>query len=117
MSEEAMAGAASALTVELERKRFQELCDLLPEGVNWFDPITPQIIREVVMAIESRCADKAKALLDPALETADGEPLGEYVHAELMRSNAKGQRGAACGASAAPTGCASNGNYNERTDK
>ena len=31
--------------------------------------------------------------------------------------NAIGQRGAACGASAAPTGCASNGNYNERTDK
>ena len=31
--------------------------------------------------------------------------------------NAKGQRGAACGASAAPTGCASNGNHNERTEK
>ena len=37
---------------------------------------------------------------------------------EIIRAyNAKGQRGAACGASAAPTGCASNGNYNERTDK
>lgn len=32
-------------------------------------------------------------------------------------SNAIGQRGAACGASAAPTGCASNCNYNERTEK
>ena len=37
--------------------------------------------------------------------------------AEDKTHNAKGQRGAACGASAAPTGCASNGNYNERTDK
>ncbi len=36
---------------------------------------------------------------------------------ELMRANALGQRGAACGASAAPTGCASNGKYNERTEK
>ena len=36
---------------------------------------------------------------------------GETAH------NAKGQRGAACGASAAPTGCASNGNHNERTEK
>lgn len=35
----------------------------------------------------------------------------------ILTPNAKGQRGAACGASAAPTGCASNGNHNERTEK
>jgi len=41
------------------------------------------------------------------------------IHALLatVPPNAKGQRGAACGASAAPTGCASNGNHNERTEK
>ena len=42
--------------------------------------------------------------------------LSRQHHAALF-SNAKGQRGAACGASAAPTGCASNGNHNERTEK
>jgi hypothetical protein len=31
--------------------------------------------------------------------------------------NAIGQGGAACGASPAPTGCASNGTNNERTEK
>ena len=34
----------------------------------------------------------------------------------LVTANAIGQRGAACGASAAPTGCASNGNYNEKEE-
>jgi len=49
------------------------------------------------------------------------EDVREYAEREkeskIERSNAIGQRGAACGASAAPTGCASNGKYNERTEK
>ena len=49
----------------------------------------------------------------------DGTETGPYpakhhpIVKRLLQSNAIGQRGAACGASAAPTGCASNGSEKE----
>jgi hypothetical protein len=43
------------------------------------------------------CANKAKALIDPALETVDGDPLGEYLRAEIMRSNERSNRPASAG--------------------
>lgn len=46
-----------------------------------------------------------------------GRDLTAGIDAAMQTHNAVGQQEAACGASAAPTGCASNGNYNERTDK
>lgn len=34
--------------------KFDSLCDLLPEGVHWSDPITPQMLQEIVDAIRAQ---------------------------------------------------------------
>ena len=72
-----------------------------------------------------RCteAQMSKAQAEADWCTKNTDYLSTYCYATAiirncvrMTPNAKGQR-AAEGRSAAPTGCASNGNYNERTDK
>lgn len=57
--------------------------------------------------------DKAASIIDAWRE--DGEADKDELHDALAAraANAIGQRGAACGASAAPTGCASNGSETE----
>ena len=66
-----------------------------------------------ILAEREACADVCEA-------EGDGhrDGFGQHCAAIIrMRSNVIGQGSAACGASPAPTGCASNGNYEERTDK
>lgn len=36
-------------------------------------------------AVSAVCAKRAKDLIDPQLETGDGEPLGEYVAAAICQ--------------------------------
>jgi len=38
----------------LERFSFAALCELLPADVNWWDSLTPDILREVAMEVERR---------------------------------------------------------------
>lgn len=44
----------------LERFSFAALCELLPADVNWGDHLTPDILREVAMAVESREREACK---------------------------------------------------------
>ena len=57
------------MTGRLERLSFAALCELLPADVNWGDTLTPDILREVVLAAESRereaCAKVCEAMIDP----------------------------------------------------
>ena len=36
--------------------KFEMLCELLPAEVNWGDPITPQMVEEMVLAEREACA-------------------------------------------------------------
>lgn len=81
--------AASALDDGVERKRFEELCTLLPGDVNWFDPITPNIVREIVIAIEDRERTRVAALVADDGYAMTFQSLGQYRSALLagLRSN------------------------------
>jgi hypothetical protein len=46
------AAMAVAKKREGDAMNFGYLCTLLPEGVMWGDPITPEIIREIVNAVD-----------------------------------------------------------------
>ena len=37
--------------------KFETLCGMLPADVNWGDPITPEIIEEIVLAERETCAE------------------------------------------------------------
>ena len=58
--------------------------------------------------IEIERYGNALHILWNAADDSDGSQYGT-LSTSFVRDIAKGQRGAACGASAAPTGCASNG--------
>jgi hypothetical protein len=49
----------------LERmSKFEQLCNMLPADVNWGDPITPQMVEEIVMAEREACAKVCDAVED-----------------------------------------------------
>lgn len=93
--------ARSALTVGLERQRlptFADLCELLPADVHWGDELTPDVLREVVMAVESRerVAAELRCAKTPVLIDGHHEYTALSVQRLLMdaiseRSNAKSQ--------------------------
>lgn len=88
---EALSGT-SALNAGLERKRFEELCDLLPGDVNWYDPITPNIVREIVIAIEEREREACAAVCNTMYSGGTYHPLLRKAAADCeiairMRSN------------------------------
>ena len=84
------------------------------EWADWYDHYSAEYSivggapAEVQVLREDECAARAVLVTGQLSRTYSGHTL---------TANAIGQRGAACGASAAPTGCASNGKYNERTEK
>jgi hypothetical protein len=43
---------------------FGYLCTLLPEGVMWGDPITPEIMREVVNAVDRKARKECAWIAD-----------------------------------------------------
>lgn len=59
--------------------KFAELCELLPAEVNWGDPITPDIVEQIVLAEREACAKIA--------EQHEEGPGG--ADAIRMRSNVK----------------------------
>jgi len=93
-------GSATAVisSAGLERKRlmtFASLCELLPADVHWGDPLTPAILSEVVMAIESREREACANVCDEqALEPECPERAKYCADAIRTRSNA-GVTGAA----------------------
>lgn len=73
-------------SAELERFSFVEMCELLPADVHWGDMLTPDILREVVMAVESR----ERAACCKAIDEIDDGEAPEYracQEAILKRSN------------------------------
>lgn len=77
----------SALDDGLERQRFQNLCDLLPTDVNWFDPITPAIMREIVISVEKREREACAKVAEQGewKLTKTGKRIASAIR---MRSNA-----------------------------
>jgi aspartate aminotransferase-like enzyme len=57
------------------------LCGMLPAEVNWGDPITPQIVEEIVFAERDACA----ALAEDTAAGRDAEAIAEAIR---KRSNA-----------------------------
>ena len=95
----------------LERFSFAELCELLPADVHWGDHLTPDILREVAMAVESRernaCKEacrKIAALYPTDIWPDDGQSLDckSARMARLTAANCERQidmRSNACSAS------------------
>ena len=61
--------------------KFEMLCSLLPAEINWGDPITPQMVEEIVATEREACAITGGAAADAGL---DGR---EVANAIRMRSN------------------------------
>ena len=49
------------MTDKLTAKRFKIMCALLPEGVSWGDPITPEIVNEIVQECMEQVASQMVA--------------------------------------------------------
>ena len=65
-------------TTPAERERLQRvrmfdaICDALPEGVHWSDPLTPEIAQHIWQAALSQ--QQARAASQPAQEPVDAGP-------------------------------------------
>ncbi|HZW26738.1 MAG TPA: hypothetical protein VFF26_14765 [Gallionella sp.] len=62
---------------------FEALCDLLPADVHWGDLLTPAIVAEIAMAVETR---EREACIED-VRTVGGEFAGECEALILKRSN------------------------------
>ena len=90
------------MTDETKLKRYDDLVDTVEELHD-----EGMLLRQAI-----------KQTLDENGHLADGENCTLIVLKRALKTpNNQVQRDAACGASPAPTGCASNGTNNERTDK
>lgn len=49
------------MTTKLTVKRLQTMAALLPEGVSWGDPITPEIVNDIVMECMEQVASEMVA--------------------------------------------------------
>jgi len=65
-----VSAANAALKSEGMMTKFETLCELLPADVRWGDPITPQIVEEIVLAERERICEAIKAEDD---HCADGD--------------------------------------------
>lgn len=90
----------AALNFASELSGFDELADLLGR------------VAMLTMPMKSGLTERLSHCLGP-VKFADGAAHMMAVVRRDVTPNAIGQRGAACGASAAPTGCASNGSEKE----
>ena len=62
--------------------KFEMLCSLLPAEINWGDPITPQMVEEIVATEREACA-----VLVEGWPTYDIESMAEAAKAIRERSN------------------------------
>jgi len=74
-------------------RKFEILCSLLPAEVNWGDPITPQMIDEIVLAEREACAKVLRDKHDQLAKRSYPPPkiLLEMESAILARSNVEGK--------------------------
>lgn len=63
--------------------KFEMLCRLLPAEINWGDPITPQMVEEIVATEREACAKVCERL-------DDGEIGGWYECASAIRARSNG---------------------------
>lgn len=61
--------------------KFEMLCNLLPAEVHWGDPITPQMVEEIILAEREACA---KACEEIGKDIVCPEECAEAIR---MRSN------------------------------
>jgi hypothetical protein len=77
----------AAMAVAKERERvlinFGYLCALLPEGVVWGDPITPDMVIEIVKAADRAAREECAAMAD-AYETDEMDWLAKEIR-ETMK--------------------------------
>ena len=44
--------------------KFEMLCEALPADVNWGDPITPDVVEQIILAEREACAKAAEGFTD-----------------------------------------------------
>jgi hypothetical protein len=67
---------------------FQSFSTLEPKGMPWMvDKLTPLYDRAALAAERERCAKTAAKVIDPALQTADGDSLADSVVAAILGPN------------------------------
>lgn len=80
-------GSSAMLGLVPERLKFVDVCALMPEGVHWGEPLTPQIASDLVDAIRATEHARWRRIAIAAEAVASGaEDLGEgfLVPSHLM---------------------------------
>lgn len=67
--------------------KFERLCELLPAEVNWGDPITPQMVEEIIAAEREDCAKVVVKMADSYGSYPDRASCTEIANAIRKRSN------------------------------
>ena len=96
--------------------KFETLCGMLPADVNWGDPITPEIIEEIVLAEREACAKLADAHFIFGHSVAGPHFAAALADKIRKRSNALAQADAACGVSPGAMGSAAHYGGRNETD-
>lgn len=87
--EQPMTDTTQVLSDERADNEFSKLCALLPEGVNWSDEITPDVVRHIRSAVLAAQAQQVQAgwvMLGPDGSRFEGEtPFKAASHAQKHR--------------------------------